>query len=139
MAQKVRDVMAQDPRTVATTDSVSDAAKTMRDADTGDVIVLKSGELCGILTDRDIAVRAVAEGRDPNRTAVDEICSHDVVAVAPDDDVKEAIAVIRNRAVRRVPVVEGTRPVGIVAMGDLAIERDSASALADVSAASGNE
>lgn len=142
MAQKVRDVMAQNLRTVSKEDSVADAARTMRDADIGDVIVLTENEqLCGIVTDRDIAIRAVAEGRDPKGTSVDEICSHEVTALSPDEDVKDAAKIMRDRAVRRLPVVEAgnARPVGIVSIADLAIERDPDSAVADISAAPGNQ
>ena len=140
MAQKVREVMAQQPRTVPVTGTVQDAARTMRDADVGDVIVLEDdGSLCGIVTDRDIAVRVVAEGRDPSSTALRDITSRDVVTISPEDDLDRAAQVMRERAVRRLPVTEGGSVVGVLAIGDLAIERDADSALADISAAEPNE
>lgn len=140
MAQPVREIMAQDLRTVSAGDSVADAAKTMRDADIGDVLVLKDDEtLCGLVTDRDIAIRAVAEGRDPKGTTVDEICTHDVTTITADKDAEDAAKIMRERTVRRLPVVEDGRPVGMVSIGDLAIERDPDSALADISAAAGNQ
>lgn len=139
MAHKVREVMARDLVTVSDADSVTDAAKAMRAGDVGDVLVLTGeGELCGLVTDRDIAVRAVAEGRDSTSTSVQEICSRDVTSVSPDDDLASAARTMRERAVRRLPVVEGGKPVGVVSIGDLAIEEDPGSALADISAARGN-
>ena len=139
MAQSIREVMTPDPTTVQARDSVVDAARVMRDEHVGAAIVLEEGQVAGILTDRDIAVRAVAEGRDPEKTTVGEICSRDIVALAPDQTVEEAIEVVRDRDVRRVPVVdEDGQQVGIVSLGDLAIERDPDSALAEISAAPPN-
>lgn len=138
MAQKVRDVMTEDLVTLKASAPISDAAKRMRDADIGDVLVMNDGTLCGLVTDRDIVVRAIAEGADPQFTKLNEICTHEVITVAPDDAVEDVIRIMREKAVRRVPVVEGRRPVGIVSIGDLAIERDEESALADISAAESN-
>ncbi|MGH9265306.1 MAG: CBS domain-containing protein [Acidimicrobiales bacterium] len=138
MAQKVRDVMTEDLVTLKASAPISDAAKRMRDADIGDVLVMNDGTLCGLVTDRDIVVRAVAEGADPQFTKLNEICTHEVTTVGPDDAVEDVIRIMREKAVRRVPVVEGRRPVGIVSIGDLAIERDEESALADISAAERN-
>ena len=140
MAQKVRDVMAREPRTVSVTGTAHDAARTMKDADVGDVIVLEeNGSLCGIVTDRDIAVRVVAEGRDPSGTAVRDITSEELVTISPGDDLQRAAQVMRERAVRRLPVTEEGSVVGVLSIGDLAIERDADSALADISAAPSNE
>ncbi len=139
MAQQVREIMAQQVQTCPADSSVSEAAEVMRDNDIGDVIVLKDdGSVCGIVTDRDITVRAVAEGRDASSTRLDEICSHDVTTISPDEDSQEAARIMREQAVRRLPVTDGGRPVGIVSIGDLAIERDPDSALADISAERGN-
>jgi CBS domain-containing protein len=138
MAQTVRDVMTEDVVTVQATDSLVDAARRMREADIGDVIVMSDGDMWGVVTDRDIVVRAVADGMDPRSTTVGEIATKDVATVKPDDPVDAAIQVMRERAVRRVPVVTGNRPIGIVSIGDLAIERDEDSALAQISAAEGN-
>jgi CBS domain-containing protein len=90
------------------------------------------------LTDRDVVVRAVAEGRDPKSIKVGEIVSEDVATVTPDEPVDKVVSLMREKAIRRVPVVDGGRPVGIVSLGDLAVERDSKSALADISAAEPN-
>ena len=139
MAQNIREVMTSDPRTVQASDSVANAAKIMRDEDVGPVIVVDDVQVCGIVTDRDIAVRAVAEGRDPQQTTVGEICSRDVATLSPDQTVEEAIQLVRDKNIRRVPVVDGGQPVGIVSLGDLAVERDPDSALADISAATPNQ
>jgi CBS domain-containing protein len=115
-----------------------EAARAMRDHDVGDVLVLEDDRLRGIVTDRDIAIRAVAEGRDPSSTVLGEICSGADVTVAPDDTVDRAVELMRQRAVRRLPVVENGRPIGIVSLGDLAVERDPQSTLSDISAADPN-
>jgi signal-transduction protein with cAMP-binding, CBS, and nucleotidyltransferase domain len=138
MAQTVREIMTQNPVTLPRSASITEAAKRMRDDDIGDVIVMDDGDMCGLVTDRDIVVRAVAEGADPQFTKVDEICTHDLVTVAPGDSLQQTAQLMRERAVRRVPVVEGGRPVGIVSLGDLAIELDEQSGLADISAAESN-
>ena len=139
MAQMVRDVMSRQPLTVEDSATVMDAARAMREANIGDVIVLKGGSICGMVTDRDIVIRAVAEGRDPKSIKVGAICSADVATVAPDETVDKVISLMRQKAIRRVPVVEGGKPVGVISLGDLAIEKDSKSALADISAAQPNQ
>jgi CBS domain-containing protein len=138
MAQTVREIMTQHPVTLPRSASITEAAKRMRDDGIGDVIVMDDGDICGLVTDRDIVVRAVAEGADPQFTKVDEICTHELVTVGPDDSLQQTVQLMRERAVRRVPVVEGGRPVGIVSLGDLAIELDEHSGLADISAAESN-
>ena len=131
--------MTADPVTIADSSSGLEAAQAMRDADIGDVIVLDDGgQVCGIVTDRDIAVRLVAEGRDPSATKLQEICSRDVAAVSPSDSVGDAVKLMRAKAVRRAPVIQGGEVVGIVSIGDLAVSRDPDSALADISAAPPN-
>ncbi len=138
MAQTIREVMTRDPRTIDASASVAEAAKTMREADVGPVIVTSGSKVAGIVTDRDVAIRAVAMDRDPKTTPVSEICSSEVVTLSPDDKIGEALQVMRQHEVRRVPVVEGDKPVGIVALGDLAVERDPGSVLGDISAARPN-
>jgi len=137
VATTVAEIMARDPQTVQADAPVREAASRMRDHDTGDVVVLDGQQLVGIVTDRDIAVRIVAEGRD-TATPVREACSADPTTVAPDTAIEQAAELMRRNAVRRLPVVEGDRPVGIVSLGDLAIERDEDSVLADISAAEEN-
>jgi CBS domain-containing protein len=138
MAQSIKDVMKTDPITIDADEPVTEAAKVMRDADIGDVIVLDDDQVCGILTDRDITVRLVAEGRDPSATKLGELCSRDVVSLTPDDSVGGAVRLMSEKAIRRLPVLEGDRPVGIVSLGDLAETQDPESALADISAAPPN-
>jgi CBS domain-containing protein len=138
MPQSVRDVMTKDPRTVDVRDSAKKAAAAMKDADTGAIVVTDNGGICGVITDRDIVIRAVAEGRNPDDVKVSEICSSDLATLAPDQPVEEAVQLMRDKHVRRLPVVEDSRPVGIVSIGDLAVERDRESALADISAAPPN-
>jgi CBS domain-containing protein len=140
MAQKIRDVMSRKPVTLRLDDTVSSAAEAMKQNNIGDVLVMDSeNKVAGIVTDRDIAVRAVAEGKDPSATSLDEVCSSNIATVSPDDPVSAAVDMMRERAIRRLPVVEGGKPVGVVSIGDLAIERDERSALADISAAPAND
>ncbi|MGH8978168.1 MAG: CBS domain-containing protein [Acidimicrobiia bacterium] len=138
MAQTVKDVMTSNPQMLDAGSSVQDAARLMNDHDIGDVIVLDGDALCGIVTDRDITVRAVADGKDPKQTKVGEICTKKVTTVAPSDAVDHAIQVMRDHAIRRVPVVEDRKPIGILSLGDIAQERDPSSVLADVSEAPAN-
>jgi CBS domain-containing protein len=138
MAGKVHDLMTSNPLTVDAGDSIADAARAMRDQGIGAVVVQDSAQVRGILTDRDIAIRAVAEGRDPSTTTAGEIASSDLAVIAPDEDAMDAVRLMQDRAVRRLLVVDGTTAVGIVSIGDLAIARDPESALAQVSAAPAN-
>jgi CBS domain-containing protein len=137
VATTVAEIMARDPQTVQADAPVREAAQRMRDADTGDVVVLEGGRLVGIVTDRDIAVRVVAEGGSAD-TPVRDACTADPTTITPDTRIEQAVALMRDRAIRRLPVVEGDRPVGVVSLGDLAIERDEDSVLADISAAAEN-
>ena len=131
----VQEVMTTDPVALDASETVGEAARRMKAEDIGDVIVVRDGQICGVVTDRDIVVRVLAEGRDPNQTQLGEVCSRDVATVSPGDDLTAAGDLMRDRAVRRVPVVENGKPVGIVSIGDLAIERDPDSALSHISAA----
>ena len=134
MAQQVNAIMTPAPIAIRPGQRVTDAARTMRGHGIGTVLVVEDSALVGIITDRDIVVRTIAEGRDPAAMAADEICSRDLVTVRPDEDAEAVVARMRERGVRRVPVVSEGSPVGIVSIGDLAVEHDSCSALADVSA-----
>lgn len=136
MPQSIREVMTADPISLPRTATVADAARAMRDSDVGPVLVLdESQKVCGIVTDRDITIRVVAEGMDPSSTTIEEICSDNPTTLTPDANTADAVRLMREQAIRRLPIVEGGKPVGIVAIGDLAIERDPDSALADISAA----
>jgi CBS domain-containing protein len=138
MAQYLREIMTQKPVTVQATDTVVAAARSMRDGNIGDVVVVDNDQIQGILTDRDIVVRALAEGRDPARTTVGEICSRELTTLSPNDAIGDAEKTMRDRAIRRLPVVEGGRPVGIVSLGDLAVEKNPDSTLGGISAAPPN-
>ena len=133
--QSVQEIMAHDPVTAETSSSLVEVARAMRDNDTGAVIAVDRGKVRGIVTDRDIVVRAVADGRDPADMRVEEICSEQPVTLNPQDRIETAAETMRRHDVRRLPVVDHDRAVGIVSLGDLAIERDEDSALADISAA----
>jgi CBS domain-containing protein len=137
--ESVREVMTPLPRALDTSASVMDAAEIMRDADIGDVVVLEDRRLYGILTDRDIVVRVLAEGSDPATVSVGQVCSRELTTIPPTASVGDAVRLIREKAIRRLPVVEeGGEVVGIVSMGDIAVARDRKSALGDVSAAPPN-
>ena len=138
MAQYLREIMTQRPVSVETGDTVTAAARSMRDGNIGVVVVLESGQVQGVLTDRDIVVRALAEGRDPARTSVGEISSKELTTLAPTDTIEDAVKIMRDKAIRRLPVVEDGRPIGIVSLGDLAVERDPDSTLGGISAAPPN-
>lgn len=138
MASTVADIMTGEPETIQSTEPILDAARKMRDVNTGAVVVLDDGAVSGIVTDRDIVVRAVAEGRDLTMP-VSEICSHtNLETVDPDTPLEQAAHIMRTRAMRRLPVVENGRLIGVISIGDLAMERDERSALADISAAPSN-
>jgi CBS domain-containing protein len=139
MDESVRDVMTAVLCTLSPNDTVMAAAQAMRANDIGDVIVQEDNRLFGILTDRDIVVRALAEGANLDTTMVAAICSRDLTTIAPTASVGEAVRLMRDRAIRRIPVVDGRdHVVGIVSLGDVAVERDRRTALADISAAPPN-
>ena len=133
---KIRDVMTPNPVTLDANLPVMKAAEAMRENDIGDVVVRHDGKLCGIVTDRDIVVRVIATGQDPTATKLESVCSHDMLTLSPDQDTADAIRLMRERAVRRLPVVEDNRLLGIVSLGDLAVILDPHSTLGDISAAS---
>jgi CBS domain-containing protein len=135
MNQKISEVMTSNPVTMPVTASVLEAARAMRDSNIGAMVVLDHGKVYGIATDRDIVVRAVAQGRDLATTRLKDICSHDLTMLSPTDTVEHAVEIMREKAIRRLPVVENGKPVGIVSLGDLAVERDPDSALGNISAA----
>lgn len=136
---RIRDIMAEELTTVPASSTVSNAAMKMRDGKIGDVLVVDDRRhVTGILTDRDIVVRALAEHADPDTTRVGDVCSSEVVTIDPDEDVHEAVKLLRHYSIRRLPVVDDGALVGIVSMGDLAREIDRRSALAEISSADSN-
>lgn len=138
MATKIRDLMTTDPIVCESSTTAAQAAQRMRDDDVGDVLVHEDGTLRGIVTDRDIALRIVADGTDPDAITLGQVCSGDLVTVSPDDDLDKAVGVMRDQKVRRIPVVDNGDAVGVLAIGDLAVTLDPESALADISAAPRN-
>lgn len=135
--QTLKDIMTPNPVTCPPDATLADVARLMKERDIGAVIVQDGERVTGIATDRDIVVRGLAEGRDAQATLGD-IVSTDLVTLSPDDDVQKAVEAMRTKAVRRLPVVENGKAVGIVSIGDLALDRDPDSALADISASAPN-
>ena len=117
----VREVMTTNPRTVSPNDTIQIAARIMKEEDTGVVPVVDNGRAVGVVTDRDIVVRAVADGSQPNKP-VREIATIDIVCATPDMSTREATKIMSERQIRRLPVVEGDRLVGIVSLGDIAVK-----------------
>lgn len=123
---QIRELMTVKPRTVKTGDSIVDAAKLMKGEDSGIAPIVDDGRLVGVITDRDIAIRVVAEGRDPQSTKVEEIASQNLVTIDPQQDLDEALRLMAQHQVRRLPVVEEDgKLVGIVAQADVARHADA--------------
>lgn len=137
MQQKLKDLMTPHPVTLSSTATASDAAAQMAQQDIGDVVVVdeSSGSICGVVTDRDIVVRVVAKELDAKTTKLGDICSKDLITLSPDDSAADAVSMMRSHAVRRIPVTDHGKAVGMVTLGDLAVDRDPESALADISRA----
>ena len=132
----VADVMSKNPKSVEPDDSIEEAARCMKEADTGAVLVVDGDELKGIVTDRDIVVNAIAEGNSDAK--VEDVASTDTTTIEPGAALTDAIEKMRDAKIRRLPVVDDGEPVGIVSLGDLAIEADDDSALKEISGASAN-
>ena len=123
MSKTVKDAMTADPCTIDADQTVAYAAKMMRDEDVGIAPVVEGERLVGTLTDRDIAVRVVAEGRDPQVVKAREVASTELITVDPQQDLDEALRLMANHQVRRLPVVEEDgRVVGVLAQADIAEE-----------------
>src|SRR5258708_31641317 len=135
---KVREVITPNSVPLQASVPVMEAAKVMSQHNMGDVIVQQDGKICGIVTDRDIVVRALAEGKDPKTTTLDSICSQKLTTISPDQTTAEAVRLMRERSIRRLPVVEDGKELGIVSLGDLTVELDRNSALRNISAAPAN-
>jgi len=135
--REIRQVMTAAPDAVRSSDTLQEAAELMRSGDIGDVLVEDDqGGLAGIITDRDIAIRATADGSDPTTTTVDEVYTRDIASLAPRDTVADAVRLMRAGNVRRIPVVESGKAIGIVSLGDISVETTPGSVLADISTAS---
>ena len=122
MAKSVREAMTASVSSVSPSQSLADAAEVMKREDVGSVPVVEEGRLAGIVTDRDIVTRAVAEQRNPQAVRVEEIASHDLVTVEPEQDLEEALALMARHKIRRLPVLEGGRLVGMLAQADVALK-----------------
>jgi CBS domain-containing protein len=139
MPDRISEVMTPDPVTLDDTADLFTAAQAMRDNDIGDVIVTDTdGKPCGIVTDRDLVVRGMAEGLNAMSATLDDLCNHQLITVAPDDSIASVVKTMEENAIRRLPVVDNGDLVGIVSIGDLAVERDPKSALGEISAAAPN-
>lgn len=125
MGKQVRDAMTGEVRVASPSQSLAEAAELMKSEDVGSIPVVDDGRLVGILTDRDIVVRAVAERRDPEAVTVDEVASRELVTVEPEQDLDEALRLMASHQVRRLPVVEDGRLVGMLAQADVAAEGKS--------------
>jgi CBS domain-containing protein len=127
MANTIREAMTSNPCSIDATQTVAYAARMMRDEDVGVAPIVEGDKLVAVLTDRDIAIRVVAEGKDPQATKVDEVASREIVTVDPDQDLDEALRLMAQHQVRRLPVVEEDgRPVGILSQADVAREGNDA-------------
>ena len=137
--QTVKDVMTTTVVYLPSETTIAEAARTMREQDIGDVVVADGPSLAGMVTDRDLVVRAVAEGRDPDATTVGEVMTRDLVTVRPDDTIQQAALLMRDRAVRRLLVCDDDQGlVGVVSIGDLAERIDPDSVLGGISSAEPN-
>jgi CBS domain-containing protein len=119
---QIKAVMTSNPTTCEPQASVVDAAKVMAQEDVGSIPIVEGDRLAGVVTDRDIVIRVVAEGRDAQSTTVGDIASRDLVTVSPDDDLNRALELMAEKQVRRLPIVEGDKLVGIVAQRDIALQ-----------------
>lgn len=131
-------VMTKDPICLSASQSVAEAASLMCDEDVGAVLIEQDGQLCGIVTDRDIVVRVVAAGLNPEATKLSSVCSSELAVLSPDDEIFHAVELMRKKGIRRIPVKVDGSLVGIVSLGDLALKRDPASALGGISGAPPN-
>jgi CBS domain-containing protein len=121
MARTVRDAMTENPRSIGRSASVVDAARVMREEHIGSLPITDDETLVGMITDRDITTRVVAEAADPKVTSVGDVYSRDLISIEPDEDLGEALQLMARHQVRRLPVVENGRLVGIVAQADIAL------------------
>jgi CBS domain-containing protein len=124
MAKQVRDAMTEDPRSIGASEPVVDAARLMRKQDVGSLPVTDNEKLVGMITDRDITTRVVAEAADPRMISVGDVYSRDLITVEPDQDLDEALRLMARHQVRRLPVIENGRLVGIVAQADIALREN---------------
>lgn len=138
MARTLGELMSPNPVMLESSSTAAEAARAMKDNSIGDVLVIEDGALFGIVTDRDIVTRCIAEGADPASTPVGQICTTDPVSLSATDGPDRAVHAMRENALRRVAIMDDGRPVGVVSLGDLAVALDRESALGEISAAPPN-
>ncbi|MGI6685322.1 MAG: CBS domain-containing protein [Bacillota bacterium] len=119
---KVREIMTEDVITVSQDTGIQNVARLMKENDIGTVLVVEDRNVLGLITDRDIVIRAIAEGKNPTSTRARDVMSTDIILVTPDTDAHEAAEIMAEHQIKRLPVVENDKLMGIVALGDLAIE-----------------
>ena len=137
MPNTIADVMSEAVVTVDASDPITSIAREMRDRDVGDVLVMRGGSVCGIVTDRDVVVRGLASGL-ANDLVAGDLCSTQLFVVTPETSISDAARLMADHAVRRLPVVQGDMPMGMVSLGDLAVESGEDSVLSRISAAPAN-
>ncbi|HOC09643.1 MAG TPA: CBS domain-containing protein [Bacillota bacterium] len=134
---KIGDIMTRDVRTIDRNSTVEQAARMMKELNVGSIPVTENGNVIGIITDRDVVLRNVADGRTAADTRVEEVMSKTVVTATPDMDVHRAADLMAQNQIRRLPIVENNRMVGIVSIGDLAVrniyENEAGEALSSIS------
>jgi CBS domain-containing protein len=137
--QMVKDLMTPQVVYLPAETTLDEAARAMREKGIGDVVVTEGASLAGVVTDRDIVIRAIADGRDPVSTTVGDVASRDLVMIGQEASPQQAAQVMRERAVRRLLVCDNDRRlVGVVSIGDLAVRMDPSSALGTISSAAPN-
>jgi CBS domain-containing protein len=124
MMAKIRDAMTGDPRSIGASETVVEAARLMRDEHIGSLPVTEDERLVGMITDRDITTRVVAVGAVPKAISVGDVYSRDLISVEPEKDLEEALQLMAQHQVRRLPVVEDGRLVGMIAQADVALKED---------------
>lgn len=137
-ATTVREIMTKNVINMQIGTTLEEAARAMRERDIGNVVVAEDERLVGLVTDRDIVIRAVADGMDPTTTTLGSVASRDIIAIQPDDTAQAAALLMREQAIRRVLVVDEQGLCGILSIGDLATEIDPDSVLGGISGAAPN-
>jgi len=125
---KISEIMTTEIKKATPDNTLADIAAMMRDEDVGALPVVQDGELRGIVTDRDIVVRAIAEGKEPTTATVQEVLSEELESVEPDDDVEDAADLMASRQIRRLPVVQRGKLIGMVSLGDIAVKHEESTA-----------
>lgn len=129
---QLKELMTKGAKTIAAEAVVAEAAQRMRESDVGALPVTRDGNLCGIVTDRDITIRATARGLDPNKTAVKDIMSPEVFTCPAGSDIAEAIRLMEEKQIRRIVVTDtNSHPIGVVSLGDIAMHPDSGRGASD--------